>query len=73
MQFQPGIYRHYKGALYSAKALARHSETKEWLVIYHDLSKPEELWVRPYQMFVESVLVNGENFPRFELIDKIAD
>lgn len=55
------------------KAIARHSETEEWLVVYHALSKPEELWVRPYQMFLESVFVNGVEVPRFDLIDKIAD
>ncbi|RUO20898.1 hypothetical protein CWE08_07290 [Aliidiomarina iranensis] len=27
------------------------------------------LWVRPYRMFTQSVLINGEPKPRFQLLD----
>ncbi|HXH30076.1 MAG TPA: DUF1653 domain-containing protein [Bacteriovoracaceae bacterium] len=66
----PGLYRHYKGQLYRVRGLARHSETLELLVVYecqynNDLGK---VWVRPVEMFVEEVLVDGAKVPRFEFI-----
>ena len=61
-----GIYKHYKGNLYEVKGLARHSETDEWLVVYHRLEDPENWWVRPATMFVEQVSLNGQEVCRFE-------
>lgn len=33
-EFRPGVYRHYKGGLYTAFALGRHHETGRTLVLY---------------------------------------
>lgn len=66
-----GIYRHYKGQLYQVLELARHSETEEWLVVYKTLYKDFSYWVRPLTMFCETVLINGQAQPRFELIQPL--
>lgn len=60
-----GLYRHYKGNQYRVLGMARHSETEEWLVLYHPEATPESLWVRPLAMFVEDVEVDGQRVPRF--------
>lgn len=59
----PGIYRHYKGALYEVLGVARHSETEESVVTYRALYGEYGLWVRPLEMFIETVEVAGENGP----------
>ncbi|KRG76558.1 hypothetical protein ABB30_09560 [Stenotrophomonas ginsengisoli] len=60
-----GRYRHYKGQPYQVVDLCRHSETQEVLVLYRQLYGDGALWVRPYAMFVESVVVDGQTQPRF--------
>lgn len=64
----PGRYRHYKGAEYRVVGVARHSETEEPLVVYRPLYGDGDLWVRPLEMFMEAVVVDGESVPRFALI-----
>ncbi|MGL6070794.1 DUF1653 domain-containing protein [Craterilacuibacter sp.] len=64
-ELSAGRYRHYKGNDYEVIDLARHSETEEWLVVYRPLYGEGGLWVRPYAMFVEDVLVDGVSIPRF--------
>lgn len=61
----PGRYRHYKGNEYEVVGHVLHSETLEWLVLYHPLARPAPLWVRPLAMFVETVAIGGERVPRF--------
>ena len=63
-----GIYRHYKGNKYRVIGVAKHSETLEELVVYEALyDNPEgKLWVRPLEMFLEEVEVNGKKIKRFE-------
>lgn len=73
MEIQPGIYEHYKGSHYEVIGLARHSETKEELVVYRALADSVEfpagtLWVRPKKMFMEDVEINGKKVPRFRLV-----
>lgn len=63
-----GTYRHYKGALYDVLGLARHSETEEWLVLYRPQYGEKGLWVRPVDMFNESVTIDGKSIPRFEYL-----
>ncbi|MGM0571611.1 DUF1653 domain-containing protein [Marinobacter sp.] len=65
---EPGRYRHYKGKDYQVLGTARHSETEEWLVVYRCLYGDHSLWVRPLDMFTESVEVAGEQVPRFTRI-----
>lgn len=50
----PGLYRHYKGGLYTVLHTARHSETEEWLVVYRSEAQGT-LWVRPLSMWLETV------------------
>jgi hypothetical protein len=61
----PGRYRHYKGNCYDVIGVARHSETEERLVVYRCLYGDYSLWVRPLDMFLEDVEVNGRKVPRF--------
>lgn len=67
---RPGIYEHYKGNKYEVIGLARHSETEEELVVYRALYGDHGLWVRPYQMFVERVTIEGEQVPRFSYLNQ---
>jgi hypothetical protein len=65
-----GRYRHYKGNEYEVIGVAFHTETLEPLVIYRALEhkKGAEFWVRPYDMFVEQVTIDGKTMPRFKKI-----
>lgn len=67
---KPGLYRHYKGGEYDVIGTARHSETDERLVVYRPRYGERELWVRPLQMFMESIEHNGEEQPRFALVEE---
>lgn len=73
MTLAAGRYRHYKGQEYEVLEVARHSETQEYLVVYRCLYGDYSLWVRPYDMFVETVVVDGESMPRFAYIGEIVD
>lgn len=61
----PGRYRHYKGNTYQVIGIARHSESGEWLVVYRPEYGERALWVRPRDMFLETVTVDGVEQPRF--------
>jgi len=61
----PGRYRHYKGGEYQVIGTARHSETDELLVVYRCLYDNDSLWVRPLAMFMEKLVVDGQEMPRF--------
>ncbi|MBM5575191.1 DUF1653 domain-containing protein [Deefgea sp. CFH1-16] len=65
-----GEYQHYKGNRYQVIDLAIHSETEEWLVVYRPLYGEGALWVRPYSMFVENMIIDGAPLARFS---KVAD
>jgi hypothetical protein len=62
----PGKYRHFKGAEYELLSVARHSETKELLVVYRAVRDRETIWVRPLEMFTELVEHADAKLPRFE-------
>lgn len=64
----PGRYRHYKGKEYTVLGVALHSETQEELVVYRQEYGDHRLWVRPKQMFLETVEVDGKTVPRFRYV-----
>ena len=63
-----GKYEHYKGKSYRVLAIARHSETLEKMVVYQQQYGEEDIWVRPLEMFLETVEVEGRTVPRFKYI-----
>ncbi|RRS30967.1 MAG: hypothetical protein P794_05150 [Epsilonproteobacteria bacterium (ex Lamellibrachia satsuma)] len=69
MYLPKGLYRHYKGKLYEVMNTAQHSETEEWMVVYKALYGEQGMWVRPYEMFVETITVNGKEQKRFEKVE----
>lgn len=67
--FRLGVYEHYKGPRYKVIAVARHTETLEELVVYHPLQGAQDIWVRPLQMFLETVFIEEKGpLPRFRWI-----
>ena len=67
-ELETGKYRHYKGNVYTVLGVSTHSETLEKLVVYRPLYGEEALWVRPLQMFNESIEIEGVSIPRFKKI-----
>ncbi len=65
---KPGIYKHYKGNKYLVLETCRHSETLEEMVVYRCLYGEYGLWVRPIEMFTETIEVNGEQIQRFKYL-----
>lgn len=66
-----GVYKHFKGDCYVVEDVATHSETKEKYVVYRGLYGNNELYIRPYDMFLSKVdkvkYPNVEQEYRFEL------
>ena len=60
------IWQHYKGGIYNVISLAIHTETEDRLVVYEDAKG--QLWVRPVDMFLENVEVDGVEVPRFKKV-----
>ena len=69
MELKKGLYRHYKGNMYEVMMTAQHSETEEWMVVYKAHYGEKGMWVRPYEMFIEKLEVDGKVVPRFEKIE----
>lgn len=65
------VYRHYKGNTYRVRAIARHSETLEELVFYEALYENPlgQFWVRPKEMFLSDVELDGQFVPRFKFVE----
>ena len=67
-----GIYQHYKGQLYQVLHVAMHSETQEELVVYQCLYGDYSIWVRPLDMFTESITLDDDREQeRFKLIQEV--
>ena len=60
-------FRHFKGNRYRLEGFAKDSETMEELVIYRALYGDGGLWVRPAEMFFETIERDGKRMKRFEL------
>ena len=64
-----GRYRHCKGNEYEVIAIARNSETTEPMVVYKALYGDGGIWVRPAQMWNETIERDGKQYKRFERIE----
>jgi hypothetical protein len=67
---KPGLYRHFKGNCYRVLSIARHSETSEPMVVYKALYGDGGLWVRPADMWNETVERDGKTFRRFHPLSR---
>lgn len=63
-----GHYRHYKGNEYEVIGEGTHTETGEKFVVYKSQHEPIQIWVRPFDMFFEFVVIDGKKIPRFAKI-----
>jgi len=69
---ESGLYEHYKGGRYRVLGVGCHTEAHEYYVVYspeHPKADVPEMWLRPYEMFVETVEINGKTIPRFKKLD----
>jgi hypothetical protein len=67
----PGVYEHYKGKRYLVLGVGCHTEVHDYFVVYTPLYEhagQPDIWLRPYDMFIETVEVQGEVLPRFKKI-----
>lgn len=63
-----GKYRHFKGNEYEVIGIAKHSETLAPMVVYKALYGNGDIWVRPYEMWNETITRDGKTFQRFTFI-----
>ena len=66
----PGKYRHFKGQHYKIIGVAENVDSGELFVIYQPLYGEYGLTARPLDNFIEKVIVNGLEVPRFERVDE---
>ena len=69
MDIKLGKYRHFKGMEYEVIGVAKHSETLAPMVVYRALYGERGLWVRPAEMWQETVTRDGKTQLRFTYID----
>ena len=67
MQIKKGLYRHFKGNIYRVIGVAKHSENLSEMVVYKSLADGN-LWVRPAEMWDETIERDGKVFKRFSFI-----
>ena len=68
-----GKYKHSKkGNFYRVIAVGKHSETLEEYVVYEALydNPTSKIWIRPKDMFLEEVDINGKQTPRFIFVEE---
>ena len=65
MDIKLGKYRHFKGMEYEVIGVAKHSETLAPMVVYRALYGEGGLWVRPAEMWQETITRDGVTQPRF--------
>jgi hypothetical protein len=69
------FFEHYSGKKYKILSVGRHSETLELCVVYQGLYDcptfgPNPIWIRPLKMFLESVMINAVEQPRFRRLEE---
>lgn len=67
---RPGRYRHFKGREYEVLCIARHSEDESPMVVYRPLYNDSDLWVRPADMWNETVVRDGRTYTRFVRVEE---
>ena len=67
---RPGRYRHFKGGEYEVLGIARHSEDESPMVVYRPLYNDSGLWVRPADMWNETVVRDGRTYTRFVRVEE---
>lgn len=77
-EFIGKVVRHYKGNYYYIENISMDSETKEYVIIYHNLYKRNDsnTWTRPAKMFFEPIDPNRKDnitkqHTRFEVVNEI--
>ena len=73
MKLKSGLNRHYKGNDYFVFQVSTHRETRESLVFYRCLYGDYSWWVRPLDMFLETVELAGETIPRFRFVRALTE
>lgn len=76
-----GVYEHYKSTpakemQYRVLGVVRNTETDQLMVVYealYDCGAYGQMWVRPLDLFLGDVEVNGKNIARFTLIATESD
>ena len=69
-QIRPGRYRHFKGNEYEVIGIARHSEDESPMVVYRKLYGDLSIWVRPADMWSETVVRDGKTYTRFVRVEQ---
>ncbi|MRX27562.1 DUF1653 domain-containing protein [Kangiella sp. HZ709] len=67
-KIKKGIYQHFKGQKYEVLDVATHSETGEQYVVYKALYGDFGTWIRPLDMFTETIERNEEFMSRFKFV-----
>jgi len=63
------IYKHYKGTKVKVLSEGLHSETMESMIVYIHL-EDGVVWVRPKEMFLENVVIDGKEVERFQKVEQ---
>jgi hypothetical protein len=66
----PKFYRHFKGNVYKVLHVAKHSETLEEYVVYQAMYGERGVWIRPKEMFEETIVKDGVEIKRFTEISE---
>lgn len=67
-KIQAGHYLHYKNKEYTVLAVGNQYPSNEPHVLYQAQYGDKEFWIRPKDMFMETVEVDGKIVPRFKFI-----
>lgn len=66
-KIKKGHYQHFKGGHYELLDVVTNSENLESMVLYQSVEDGKK-WVRPLEMFFESVEHEDKKIPRFKYV-----